>query len=190
MNVVDTLFLAGGLAMDAFAVSLANGMCSAHLRAKDAFKTGAFFGGFQALMPVLGFLLGSVIAPVISAIDHWIALFLLSFIGIQMIRETFKKEKEETVKQDWMSNKNLLLCAVATSIDALVIGVMIALIQGDIWYPSLMIGGITFALSTVGVFLGRRLGTAFERGAGILGGSVLILLGVKIFLEHMGVLGG
>ncbi len=173
--------------MDAFAVSLCKGLSLEKVKLKNMLSCGVWFGGFQALMPLIGFFLGSLFASYIVSFDHWIAFVLLALIGGNMIKEAFSN-KEEEASSDF-SFKTMFLMAIATSIDALAIGVSLAMAGDvDIWLSVLFIGVITFILSALGVKLGSIFGAKYEKKAQIFGGVILILLGLKILLEHLGFL--
>ena len=179
------LFLIGvGLSMDAFAVSICKGLGMEKVNKKQAFVIGLYFGGFQALMPLAGFMLGFRFQGVIRSIDHWIAFILLSLIGINMIREG-KEEKENEVKIHSIPFKDILLLAIATSIDALAVGVSFAFLKVNLFLAITTIGITTFVLSFVCVLFGKKLGCLFEKYAEYLGGIILILLGIKILIEHL-----
>lgn len=186
------LFLIGvGLSMDAFAVAICQGLCMPKINWRHAGMIALFFGGFQALMPFTGWLLGSQFADYIQAFDHWVAFLLLGFIGGNMIREALNPEEEETAcavaaKLDY---KRLLLMAIATSIDALAMGVMFALLKVSIVPAMTIIGCTTFCISLAGVAVGNFFGARYKKRAELSGGIILILLGVKILLEHLGILG-
>ena len=191
MGIVELLFLAVGLSMDACAVSICKGLAMKKATLKEGAICGIWFGGFQALMPLIGFFLGSLFAQAIEAIDHWIALALLTFIGINMLKEAFSKSEEcEECSGADLSFKTMLVMAIATSIDALAVGISLAM-AGDvnIYLAVILIGVITFALSCAGVKIGNIFGSRFEKKAQAAGGIILILLGIKILLEHLGVLG-
>ena len=181
MGIVELLFLAVGLAMDAFAVSVCKGLSAKEYRLRHSLTAGAYFGGFQALMPLLGWLLGSQFESVIKSIDHWIAFGLLGLIGANMVREAFGKAEEVNAS---FSPKAMLPLAVATSIDALAVGVTFALLDVNIWLAVALIGGVTFAISAAGVKVGNVFGARFQSKAELAGGIILILLGVKILIEH------
>ena len=187
MGFGELMLLAVGVSMDAFAVSICKGLAMKRATLKAGLTCGIWFGGFQALMPVIGFFLGMLFAEAIQAIDHWVAFILLGFIGISMLREAFSKE-EESHDAD-LSVKTMFVMAVATSIDALAVGISLAM-AGDvnIWAAIALIGGFTCAFCTVGVKIGNIFGSRLEDKAQIAGGVILILLGVKILLEHLGVL--
>lgn len=191
MGIVELLFLAVGLSMDACAVSICKGLAMKKATLKEGTICGIWFGGFQALMPLIGYFLGSLFAQAIETIDHWIALVLLVFIGFNMLKEALCKcsECEENVGAD-LSFKTMLVMAIATSIDALAVGISLAM-AGDvnIILAVVLIGVITFALSCAGVKIGNIFGSRFEKKAQAAGGIILILLGVKILLEHLGVIG-
>ena len=186
MGVVELILIAIGLAMDAFAVSLGKGLTLKRVDGKFALVAGAWFGGFQALMPIIGYLLGRTFAGFVISVDHWIAFVLLALIGINMIRDTLWGDKEQHTSD--FSARSMFLMAVATSIDALAVGVTMAFLDVNIWIAATVIGVITFALSAVGVILGYRFGTLLGSKAGLLGGVILIGLGVKIILEHLGII--
>ena len=182
-----TLFVtAVGLSMDAFAVSICKGLAMKKLSWKKAVIIGLWFGGFQALMPVIGYLLGTRFESYVNFIDHWIAFALLSLIGANMIKEALAKD-EDTVN-DSVDIKTMFLLAVATSIDALAVGVTYAFLQVDIVPAVTFIGVITLTLSIIGVKIGNVFGTKYKSKAEITGGVILILMGIKILLEHLGFL--
>lgn len=186
MNTLELLILAIGLSMDAFAVSICKGISVHQMKPRHGLLAGLYFGGFQALMPVLGYTLGIRFQSAIESIDHWIAFLLLSIIGINMIREAF--EGEEETENDDFSPKAMLPLAVATSIDALAVGVTFAFLNVSILPAVTMIGCTTFLFSWFGIALGHRFGDRFESKATITGGILLILIGLKILLEHLGIL--
>lgn len=183
------LLLAVGLSMDACAVSICKGLAMKKATLKEGAICGIWFGGFQALMPLAGFFLGSLFADAIVSIDHWIALILLCIIGINMLREAFENEEDCGCKEADLSVKTMFVMAIATSIDALAVGITLALAGNvNIFLAVALIGSITFVMSCAGVKIGNIFGSRFEKKAQFAGGVILILLGVKIFLEHMGVL--
>ena len=185
---VIELFLIGvGLSMDAFAVSVCKGLGMEKINKKHAFLIGLYFGGFQALMPALGYLLGSQFESMITRIDHWIAFVLLGIIGSSMIKESREDEEEELSASFDM--KTMLALAVATSIDALAVGVTFAFLHVNIVWAVTFIGCTTFVLSAVGVKVGNIFGMKYKSRAELAGGVILILMGVKILLEHLGFLG-
>lgn len=187
MGILELLILAVGLSMDAFAVSICKGLAMKKAAWKSQLCCGAWFGGFQALMPLIGYFLGSLFIDAISAIDHWIAFALLAIIGINMLREALNGE-EETTDAD-LSVKTMFLMAVATSIDALAVGISLAMAGvSNIFMAVLLIGVTTFVLSAVGVRVGNVFGSRYEKKAELMGGVILILLGIKILLEHLGVI--
>lgn len=178
------LFLIGiGLSMDAFAVSVCKGLSMQRVDKKYTLCIGFFFGGFQALMPLLGYFLGSRFAGSIERFDHWIAFILLGLIGGNMIREGVSGDEEKT--DDSVSIKSMLPLAIATSIDALAVGVTFAFLRVNIVYAVSFIGVITFLLSTVGVKVGNVFGARYKSKAEIAGGVILILMGLKILIEHL-----
>ncbi|MEM2145524.1 MAG: manganese efflux pump MntP family protein, partial [Candidatus Jordarchaeaceae archaeon] len=173
MDVFSILLIAVGLAMDCFAISITSGVTLNKIRIRDAAKIGMFFGGFQAVMPVLGWMVGSSLAGLVSGFDHWLALGILCFIGGRMIYESIKKAEEEG-KFDPLSLHVLLLFSIATSIDALAVGVSFAFLGTAILSPIIIIGIVTFLLSFLGVFAGDRFGQIFKNKAKIVGGLILI----------------
>lgn len=181
-------FLTGvGLSMDAFAVAICKGLGMRRINYKQTLVIAAFFGGFQALMPLLGWLLGRQFEQYITSVDHWIAFGLLALIGVNMLREADKKdEQSEEVAYDMpLDLRQLLLMAIATSIDALAVGISFAFLGVNIWLAIAVIGITTFVISAGGVWIGNRFGTRYEKRATIAGGVILILLGLKILLEHL-----
>ena len=187
MSFVELLLLAVGLAMDAFSVAVCKGLAMKKMSWGKYAVVGAWFGLFQMLMPLLGWLLGERFAAHIARYDHWIILILLSFIGINMIREALKKDEEDDTDAD-LSFKVMLPLAVATSIDALAVGVTFSFLDVRVLPASAFIGVVTFIISAVGVKIGHMFGLRYKAKAEICGGAILILLGVKILLEHLGVL--
>lgn len=185
MDLISILLIGIGLSMDAAAVSLAKGMClkSSHLK-QYAFKLALFFGIFQAIMPLIGYYGGSHFAGYIQSIDHWVAFVLLGLIGFNMIRESNEKKECESIIT-YISYKDIILLAIATSIDALAIGVSFAFLSVDIYAAITIIGITTFLLSFFCVFMGKKLGSIFQKYAERLGGGILILLGIKILIEHL-----
>ena len=186
MGFAELFILAVGLSMDAFAVSICKGLSMKKAGLKEGAVCGAWFGGFQALMPVIGFFLGTLFADAIKAFDHWVAFGLLAVIGINMLKEAFSKcDCCENHDAD-LSVKTMFVMAVATSIDALAVGISLAM-AGDvnIWVAMALIGVVTFAMCALGVKIGNLFGSRFEKKAQIAGGVILILLGTKILLEHL-----
>ena len=189
MGLSELIVLAVGVSMDAFAVSICKGLAMKKATMKAGLTCGLWFGGFQAIMPLIGFFLGTLFADAIEAVDHWVAFILLGIIGINMLKEVFSKEEEENPGCD-LSFKTMLIMAIATSIDALAVGISLAM-AGDvnIWIAIVLIGITTFVLSACGVKIGNVFGSRFEKKAQFAGGTILILLGLKILLEHLGVIG-
>lgn len=185
MNLLELFILAVGLSMDAFAVSVCKGLSVRQIKPRHACIVGAYFGGFQALMPLIGFVLGVQFQRYIVSIDHWIAFILLSLIGVNMIRES-RGDAEEL--NDSFSFGTMLPLAIATSIDALAVGVTFAFLQVNILPAVLFIGCTTFVLSAVGLKIGNVFGVRYKSRAELCGGIVLILMGCKILLEHLGFL--
>ena len=189
MGIGELLLLAERLSMDAFAVSVCKGLAMKKATLKAELTCGVWFGGFQALMPPIGFFLGTLFAEAIESIDHWGAFVLLGIIGFNMLKEAFSGEEEGENDAD-MSVKSMFIMAVATSIDALAVGISLAMAGNvNIWMAAAFIGVCTCALSAVGVKIGNVFGSRYEQKALMAGGVILILLGVKILLEHLGILG-
>lgn len=186
MGFVELFLIAVGLSMDAFAVSICKGLSMPKMKWKNAILAGVYFGGFQALMPAIGYLLGSQFENVIVNVDHWIAFVLLAIIGINMIREALGEGES---LDDSFDVKTMLLLAVATSIDALAVGVTFAFLRVNIVTAVIFIGCTTFVFSVAGIKIGNVFGSRFRAKAQIAGGVILILIGLKILLEHLGILG-
>ena len=189
MGFFELLILAVGLSMDACAVSICKGLSMKKAGMREGAICGVWFGGFQALMPLIGFFLGTLFADAIEAFDHWVAFGLLAVIGINMLKEAFEKEECDGCCCCDLSFKTMLVMAVATSIDALAVGISLAMAGNvNIWLSILLIGITTFSFSALGVKIGNVFGSRFEKKAQIAGGVILILLGLKILLEHLGIL--
>lgn len=184
MSLLELFILAVGLSMDACAVSVCKGLSVPKLKLKHALLCGVYFGSFQALMPFLGWILGSQFAELISSIDHWIAFVLLCILGINMIREAFSKDEDECPDASF-SFKPMLTMAVATSIDALAVGVTFAFLDVAIIPAITFIGITTFFFSAIGVKIGNVFGSRFKSKAELFGGLVLVLMGCKILIEHL-----
>lgn len=191
MGLAELFILAVGLSMDAFAVSICKGLCMRKVTVKKAGIVGLYFGAFQAGMPLLGYALGVQFQDRITALDHWIAFVLLGLIGTNMIREALSKGEEDCVcptdEKEELGAKNMLLLAVATSIDALAVGVTFAFLKVQIIPAVSFIGIITFSLSAAGGKIGNVFGVRYKSKAELAGGIILILMGTKILLEHLGV---
>ncbi len=183
MDLLTTILIAVGLAMDAFAVSIAKGMAISRQRRKFALLLGGFFGGFQMLMPAIGWLVGLSFKDMIMGVDHWIAFGLLAFIGAKMIYDSTRKDSNK--KDESLRLHSILILAIATSIDALMVGLSFAFLNTSILEPILVIGLITFILSVTGFFFGCGLGRVFGNKIKIVGGLILIAIGLKILLEHI-----
>ncbi len=183
MSLLELIVLAVGLSMDAFAVSVCKGLALGEIKKKHALIVGAWFGGFQALMPVIGYYLGVSFADLVAKVDHWIAFGLLALIGGNMIREALKGEGESVDSS--FAFKTMLLLAIATSIDALAVGVSFAFLQTPLWSSVALIGVTTALFSAVGLLIGKKVGMRFHKGAEILGGVILIAIGIKILIEHL-----
>ena len=190
MGILELFILAVGLSMDAFAVAVCKGLATPKVKTKHMLIAGLWFGGFQALMPFIGYCLGSAFEKYVTAVDHWIAFVLLGAIGANMIKESFSKE--EGCSDCDFGFKTMLLMAIATSIDALAAGIALAMdLKGEAakaYLAVLFIGVITFTLSAIGVKIGNICGMKWQSKAEFTGGAILILLGVKILLEHLGIL--
>lgn len=186
MSLLTLFITAVGLSMDAFAVAICKGLAMKKLSWKKALIIGLWFGGFQALMPTIGYLLGTRFEHYVTAIDHWIAFVLLVLIGANMVKESFSKEEESS--NDSVDFKTMFLLAIATSIDALAVGVTYAFLQVRIVPAVSFIGVITFTLSIVGVKIGNVFGLKYKSKAELTGGIILIVMGIKILLEHLGLL--
>ena len=183
---IEILLISVSVAMDAFAVSIGKGLTVTRVRPVDVIKTALWFGGFQALFPLLGFFAANTFSKYVTAVDHWIIFALLAFIGGNMIREAFGEEEEnsrETAQFDW---RHMLPLAVACSIDAFAVGVSFAFMKVNIWFSVIVISVVTGAFSTVGLYVGRVFGARWQKPAQIAGGAVLVLLGLKVLLEHLG----
>lgn len=182
MNFLELILIAISLSMDAFAVSICQGITIKPNIDKIAIKTGLYFGFFQALMPMLGYLTGTYLSVLLDKIDHFIVFFLLGFIGFSMIKDSLKNEKTR-IKTD--SSKEMLILSIATSIDALAVGISLAFLKVNIIISTLTIGIICFIMSFIGVKLGRKAGNHFEKKATLIGGIILFLIGLKILIEHL-----
>ena len=193
MSVGALLLLAVGVSMDAFAVSICKGLAMKRATPGAMAIVGGWFGGFQALMPLIGFFLGTMFAAAIETVDHWVAFALLAIIGVNMLMEALEKQEECCCCADEhnadLSVKTMFVMAVATSIDALAVGISLAM-AGDIniWLSVALIGATTFGFSAAGVKIGSLFGAAFEKKAQLAGGLILVLIGLKILLEHLGVM--
>lgn len=195
MSFWEILLLAIGVSMDAFAVSIGKGLTAKRVSWREALLVALWFGGFQALMPVTGYFLGVSFADLVERIDHWIAFGLLLLIGGNMIREALQKEKEAVPAGGAVDKsaqgdssftfRTMLLLAIATSIDALAVGISFAFLRTPLWPSIFVIGLTTAAFSAVGLLIGKKVGDRFHKGAEILGGLILIAIGLKILLEHL-----
>lgn len=182
MSIIELLIIAVGLSMDAFAVSIGKGLSVCNLRPRHSMSVGLWFGGFQALMPLIGYALGASFASMVSEYDHWIAFVLLGIIGANMIKESFSKE--EKTDSDF-SVKTMLVMAIATSIDALAIGVSFAFLGVNIFAAAIVIGITTFLFSVAGIKIGNLFGCRYKSKSEFIGGVILIIIGAKILLEHI-----
>ena len=185
MDIFTLFTLAVGLSMDAFAVAVCKGLAMKKISLKKAVVVGLWFGGFQALMPTIGYVLGVQFKEKITSIDHWIAFFLLGLIGVRMIQEACSKEEKKT--DDSLAVKEMFVLALATSIDALAVGITFAFLSVHIFTAVIFIGMITFFLSVAGVKIGNVFGTKYKAKAELAGGIIMIFLGLKILLEHLNI---
>lgn len=189
MGIWELFILAIGLSMDAFAVSICKGLSMKKAGLREGAVCGAWFGGFQALMPLLGFSLGTLFAEAIEAFDHWVAFGLLALIGANMLKEAFEKKCDCEKDDADLSVRTMFIMAIATSIDAAAVGISLAMAGGtNIFAAIALIGAVTFLMCALGVKIGNIFGARFEKKAQAVGGIILILLGVKILLEHLGIL--
>ena len=189
MGLGELLIIAVGVSMDAFAVAVCKGLSIQKLKLRHALIVGLWFGVFQALMPTIGWLLGSAFADLITKVDHWVVFILLAIIGGNMIRESLHKDEDECEECNCsLAFGTMLMLALATSIDALAVGVSFALLNVNVLAVVLSIGLCTFLISTIGVKIGNVFGARFKSKAEFLGGAVLVLMGLKILLEHLGVI--
>ncbi len=185
MTLWELFIIAVGLSMDAFAVAVCKGLSLSKIKVRHAVLTGVYFGGFQALMPLIGYFAGKYFERTVVSIDHWVVFALLAVIGGNMIKEAFSKEEELNPS---FSLKTMLPLAVATSIDALAVGITFAFLKVKIFTAVSFIGAITFALSAIGIYIGNIFGLKYKSKAEFIGGVVLIAMGLKILLEHLGVI--
>ena len=183
MGVLELLLIALGLAMDAFAVSVGKGLSVQKINPRHSLSVGVWFGGFQALMPLIGYFLGVSFASLVENFDHWIAFVLLGIIGFNMIREALSNDECEAAHPDF-SARTMLMMAIATSIDALAVGVSFAFLHIDIWSAASIIGVTTFILSIVGLRIGNIFGCRYKSKAEFAGGAILMIMGIKILIEH------
>ena len=189
MSLIELFVIAVGLSMDAFAVAVCKGLSLQKLEKKHIFITGLWFGSFQGLMPLIGFLLGSTFEKYITPIDHWVTFVLLGIIGANMIKESLSREEEESDDDASFAFKSMLVMAVATSIDALAVGITFALLPDvNVSAAVIFIGVVTFILSCAGIKIGNIFGAKFKDKAELAGGIILVLMGTKILLEHLGVI--
>lgn len=186
MGIVEITLLGIGLAMDAFAVSICKGLSMKKMNWKNAIIIALYFGIFQALMPVIGYFLGTTFESLVTKFDHWIAFVLLLAIGGSMVKEAFSKEEEN--KNDKVDFKTMSILALATSIDALAVGITFAFFEVNVLLAVTIIGLITFIISIIGVKIGNRFGDKYQSKAELTGGIILILLGIKILLEHLNII--
>ena len=182
MGIIELFVIAVGVSMDAFAVSICKGLSISKVRSRYVYRTALWFGGFQALMPLIGYFVGVHFADLVSEVDHWIAFVLLSLIGANMLKESFDKKIEENPD---FSFRTMFAMAVATSIDALAVGVSFAFLKVDIWTSVLIIGITTAAFSGVGVLIGNVFGSRYKSKAELLGGFILIAMGLRILITHL-----
>lgn len=186
MGLFEVIVISIGLAMDAFAVSVCKGLSMKKMNWKNAIIIALYFGVFQAFMPILGYILGTSFNEVVKNVDHWIAFILLLAIGLNMIKESRDDELEK--RNDKIDFKTMVVLAIATSIDALAVGITFAFLETNVMLSVIIIGIITFILSIIGVKIGNKFGDKFQNKAELTGGIILILIGLKILLEHIGIL--
>ena len=186
MGIVEIILVSISLAMDAFAVSICKGLSMKKMNWKKALIIGGYFGIFQALMPTIGFFLGTGFSSLVTNVDHWIVFILLLFIGGNMIKESFSED--DCHNNDSIDFKTMLILAIATSIDALAVGITFAFLEVNVVLAFSLIGIITFALCVLGVKIGNRFGNKYESKAELAGGIILLLIGIKILLEHLNVI--
>ena len=189
MSTLTIILIAVGLSMDALAVAIATSMALTAVSGRQVFRLGFHFGLFQAVMPILGWGLGRSVSGLITAWDHWVAFGLLTFVGVKAIHEALAGKKQRASRADPTRGLSLVMLSVATSIDALAVGLSFAMLGVSIWYPSVIIGFTTGGITVLGMILGGRLGAHFGRRIEILGGLVLIGIGVKILVQHLAVSG-
>lgn len=183
MNIIEILLIGVGLAMDAFAVAICKGLSFKKLNIKNCLTVGAYFGIFQGIMPLLGFILGISFQTIITKIDHWVAFILLGIIGLNMIKDSLSKENENLDQK--INFKTMFPLSLATSIDALTVGITFAFLKVDIFLAITIITITTFLISIIGVIIGNKVGNKFEKKAEFFGGIILVLMGLKILLEHL-----
>ena len=185
MSIIEIVLIAISLAMDAFAVSICKGLSMKKINWKKAIIIGIYFGGFQAIMPLIGYFLGETFENLVTNVDHWVMFALLGIIGINMIRESFEDESKNI--NDNTSFKTMVVLAIATSIDALAVGITFAFLEVNLILAIILIGIITFIISLLGVKIGNKFGDKYESKAELVGGIILILIGIKVLLEHLGI---
>ncbi len=183
MSYLQVFFISIGLAMDAFAVSICKGLCLKNLDIKKQVKVGFYFGGFQALMPIIGYFLGDLFDELLLAIDHWVVFALLMIIGASMIFETITNKKDSL--DDQINFKSMFLPALATSIDALAVGFTFAFMKVNLWVAISMIGVVAYLFTYVGVMIGYKVGSRYENKAKLFGGFILMIIAIKILIEHL-----
>lgn len=186
MSLLEILLISIGLAMDAFAVSICKGLSMKNMNWKKAIIVAIYFGVFQALMPVIGYFLGTAFERLVTQIDHWIAFVLLLLIGLSMLKEAFSKNPEQ--HNENIDFKTMILLAVATSIDALAVGITFAFLKVNMLLATIIIGIVTFLICIIGVKIGNKFGHKYERKAETVGGLILIFMGIKILLEHLAII--
>lgn len=186
MELYEIIFIGIGLAMDAFAVSVCKGLSMKKINWKSAMIIALYFGLFQAIMPAFGYFLGSTFSSFVQKLDHWVAFVLLAIIGGNMIKESRDDETEK--RNDKVDFKTMIVLAIATSIDALAVGVTFAFFEVNLVIAASIIGAVTFVLSLIGVIIGNKFGDKFQNKAELAGGIILIIIGLKILLEHLGIL--
>ena len=186
MNIIEIVLMAVALAMDALAVAICKGMTIKKLTPEHILKVGLYFGGFQAAMPIAGYVIGKTFANVISSFDHWVVFGILTALGLNMIIGVIREKEEEKKKHTSdFSHKTMFVLAIATSIDAMAIGVSLSVMQSGIWINAGVIGAITFAITAAGVYVGNRFGNKLGSKAELIGGFILIGVGLRVLIEHL-----
>lgn len=189
MSIIEIILISIGLAMDAFGVSIGKGLTMQNGSNGKKIALAALFGVFQFVMPIIGWAIGRQFIDIIAEFDHWIIFVLLGYLGISMIRESYNDESDEEVENNNLGFGKMMLLSVATSLDAMAVGLTFAFMDINVWFASGMIGIITFLISLIGIYMGRFMGQFVGRYAELIGGAVLILIGTKILMQHLGIMG-
>ncbi|WP_273419540.1 manganese efflux pump MntP family protein [Veillonella caviae] len=189
MSIIEIILISIGLAMDAFGVSIGKGLTMPKGSNGKKIVLAALFGGFQFVMPLIGWAIGRQFIDIIAEFDHWIIFVLLGYLGISMIRESYNDESDEEAENNNLGFGEMMVLSVATSLDAMAVGLTFAFMDINVWFASGMIGIITFLISLIGIYMGRFMGQFVGRYAELIGGAVLILIGTKILMQHLGIMG-